>query len=331
MAVDHQLGVKNETVYGTPVTVDEFFEHLPGDPIAVETGRVESGSLRAGQTVQLADRFQPYTLGASGSRTLEVLTGGFDWWLQHMLGTLTTETDEPVEGATSHIGTLGNLFGKSFTWQENVPLGVAKQTNQAFTYGGGKINTWTLSCETEGVLTLEVEVVFANHTTATALATASYPTGLELLSWAYGRLSVGGVAVPVTSWSVSGNNNLKTDRHYIAGSGASPSFGRKEPVVNGFTEITAEFECDLTVLSLGNRCAATARSSTIATLEVVCEGPAVIAGSTYPSVSIEIPALRFDEASLGSLGMEQSMQSLSGVGLDNGTDEPITITYVTAA
>jgi hypothetical protein len=325
---DHQIGLKDETTFGTAVTVDTFFEFLPGDPIAVETGRTESGSLRSGQEVMSADRFLPYRLGASGSRTIEVLTDGFDWWLKHMLGSVTVTANTPVTGCTQTAAVVGDLLGDSFTYQENVPLGPSQATNQAFTYSGGKVTGWTLSCELEGVLTFEAELMFADMTTGTALATASYPAGAQLMSWATSQVEIADVQVPVTQWKVTCDNALKTDRNYLYGSGASPSYGRKEPVTNGFREITVEFECDRTDLSLWNRFASVARATTLCKFEALTQGPAVITGSSYPALNILIPALRIDDASLGGLGLEMPMQSVQGVARDNGTDQPITVTYI---
>lgn len=328
---DYQLGTANETTYGTRVAVDIFHEILPGDPIQLETGRSESGGLRARRVVPYADRFQPYHMGGSGSRSIEVLTLGFEWWLEHMMGNITLEEDDPVAGVNSYIGILADLCDLSFTWQENVVLGACKDTDQAFTWGGGKIVSWTLSCEVEGNLTAEFEVVFANHTTATALATASYPTGADVMSWASGSVSLGGSSVPVTSWSLSCNNNLKTDRHYIAGTGAAPGTARREPVRNGDREITFECEIDFTDLTQWNRFASLTRAGTMAAVAVSAQGPLPITGSTYPALNIAIPALRFDDVSLGTNSQEMSMQSVSGIVLDNGSAEPLTITYVTDA
>jgi hypothetical protein len=331
---DYQCGTKNETSYGARVTVDIFHEILPGEAIQLETGRSESQGLRARRVVPYADRFQPYHLGGSGTRQLEVLTLGFEWWLEHMLGEITdvegdSNPSTPPEGVTAWIGTLGDLCGLSFTWQENVVMGACKNTDQALTWGGGKIVSWTLSCEVEGNLTLEVEVVFANHTTATALATASYPLGAEVMSWATGSVSIAGEPVPVTSWTLSCNNNLKTDRHYISGSGAAPGTARKEPVRDGDREITFECELDFEDMTHWDRFAALERGDTLAEVEVSCQGPLPITGTTYPELRIEIPVLRFDEVSLGQLQQEMSTQTIQGVVLDNGVDEPLTITYIT--
>jgi hypothetical protein len=89
---------------------------------------------------------------------------------------------------------------------------------QPFTYEGGKITEWTLSNSVEGNLVLELNCDFQQVTTATALATASYPTGMENLTWAGGTLTVGGSQVDVTEFSMTVNNGLNVDRRYISGS-----------------------------------------------------------------------------------------------------------------
>lgn len=328
---DYQLGVKNESVYGTPVTVDTFLEFLPGDAIAPETGRTDSQGLRAKRYVGMADRFQPYQLGAAGSRSFEVLTKGAQWFLLHMMGALTSTPDAPVSGVTEHVAIFGDLCGKSFTWQDNVVGGACKNVNNPVTYHGGKINSWSLSCSVEGNLTLEIEVVFAGWSTATALAVASYPSGLEVMSWATGSAQLDGASVPITSWTLSCNNNLKTDRHYIAGSGAAPGTHRKEPVPNGDREVTFECELDFTNLNLWSDSVSTVRGDTLIPVSILTEGPIPITGSTYPALEITIPAFRLDEVSLGQLQQEMSTQSVSGVVLDNGTDQPLTLKYRAAS
>jgi hypothetical protein len=48
---------------------------------------------------------------------------------------------------------------------------------------------------------LEANCDFASQTTGTALATASYPTGMENFTWAGGVVSIGGSAYDVTNFS----------------------------------------------------------------------------------------------------------------------------------
>lgn len=323
---DYQMGTKTESAYGTPVTVDTFWEFLPGDPIQVETGRTDSNGLRTGRYVPRADRFQPYVLGGTGSRQLEVLDTGFDWWLPHLMGASSKTSNGGVD---THTAIFGDLCGKSFTWQENILSGACKSTDNAVTFAGGKVNSWTLSCDVEGNLVLEVEVFFSSFSTATGLATASYPVGAEVLSWSTGKVKLGGSDIPVTSWELSCNNNLKTDRHYINGSGATPGAARKEPVTNGDREVTFKCDLDLTDLSHWQKSVSTVRATTLMSVETVTEGPVVITGSTYPALKVNAPNVRLDEVSIGQLQTEMSTQTISGVVVDGG-GQPLTLTYITA-
>lgn len=327
---DYQLGVKDESTYGTAVVVDTFYPFLPGDPINIDRDVLSSEALKPGRNVPYSALQQPVLKGGSGSRSLEVYSVGFEWFLKHMLGAVTANASTPVAGATSHVATLGDLCGDSFTWQENVVMGACKDTDQAMTWAGGKVASWTLSCDTDGILTCELELLFQSHSTGTALATASYPAGQELLSWAHATVDIASTAIPVMSWSLSCNNGLKDDRYYQNGSGGAASTARYEPVQNSDREITFECELDFTNLTQWNRAAAVTASAGQAAVDVTVEGPSVITGSTYPALQIAIPALRFDEVSLGQLQQEMSTQSVSGVVVDNESAEPLTVTYVTA-
>jgi hypothetical protein len=229
MPLETQLGVKAESTWGTAVVVDRFYE-FNSESITLETGRVESNALRASQRVQRSDRFTPYILGASGSIEMDVLSKGFGWWLEQCLGTIATGS--LTDSTYTHTGTVGTLLAQGFTLQVNRPFHPAG-TNQAFTYEGGKVAKWGFKSDVEGNLVFTADLVFETGITATALATASYPTGMENLTWAGGAVTVGGSAVPVTSFSVEVDNGQDTARHKIRSSTL-----RQEPVEAKNREIT---------------------------------------------------------------------------------------------
>lgn len=326
MSLQHQTGVKKETTYGTAVVVDRFFEVNSGAPAKVETGRSVSAGLRRGQRVVRKDRAVPYVLGATLTRELDVLNSGFGFWLEHMLGAVAT-TGPADTTAYTHTGTIDDLEGTSFTYQENVPLGASGNTDQAFTYEGGKIAKWTLSCETEGLLVASFDMVFEDYTTATALATASYPAAATVpLSWADASATIGGTSVPVTKWSVSCDNKLKTDRHYLAN-----GTRRSEPVEEDLREITVEVECDWSALTQWNRHVSEVVADNYAAIILSAKAPTLIAGAatTYPELRIDLDAVRFDDVDPDTIGPGMTMQTIKGVATDNGTDEPIEVRYVT--
>jgi hypothetical protein len=315
-----QLGIKAESTWGTPVTVDRFYE-FNSESLDTETARVESAGLRTGQRVQRSDRFVPYILGAAGTIEMEVLSSGFGLWFTHALGAVSTGT--VTDSTYTHTFTVGTLLAKGLTVQVNRPLHPAG-TNQAFTYEGMKVSKWGLSCDTEGLLMLSVDLVGETGLTATALATASYPTGMEHLSWAGGVVEIADTAVPVTSFSVEVDNGLDTARHKLRANTL-----RQEPVEATQREITFSLTADFDSLAQHNRVKSVTAAGALAKLEGIWTAPTLAGVSTYPSLKVEIPAARFDEISDYTVSStEPLMQTLSGRGLYNGTDSPISVFYV---
>lgn len=321
-ALDHQFGVKTESGgYGVPVVVDRFYE-FDSEGIEESYGRTEGDPLRAGGAgVLRSDRSTPYFEGASGNVTMAVLTKGFGFWLEHMLGSISTGA--PTDGKYVHTATMGELYGKSFTAQVNRPFHPAG-TNQAFTYEGGKVTEWTLSNSVEDNLMLELGLDFENVSTATALATASYPTAMDNFTWSGGVVTVGGVAYDITEISVQGNNGLDTDRRQIRGNA-----DKKEPTA-GRRELTWSIKADFESLTQRNRAAAVVRATNHAAITATWTGPVLIGASSYPTLTATIPAARFDEWKGAAEGTDGIEQELSGVVRWDGTNSPITLAYGSA-
>jgi hypothetical protein len=317
-----QLGVVDEVTYGTPVTVARFFE-LNSETIKEQRGRIESQGLRAGYRVANKDRFVPYTLGAAGDIVLEPLSKGFGWWLKHMLGTVASGA--PADSATLHTGTIGDLKGDSFTCQFNRPFHPA-DTDQAFTYHGGKVAGWELSNDVDGLLMAKLTCDFEDMDTTTGLAVASYPSGtVENFSFVGGVVEIGDVAFDVTNAVVSCNNNLKTDRRYLRGSAL-----KKEPVENGFRQIAWSLASDFESLTQYDRYRANTRAGALAKIELIWTAPTLIGVSAYPVLKVTIDEARFDDAPVNISGPEALTQALSGVGMYDGTTSAVTIEYTSA-
>lgn len=319
---DWQIGVKSEVSYATALTVDKFYE-FDSESIGDDFRRTQGDPLRTGGAgVIRSDRFTPYYGGANGTVSLAVMTKGFGWWLTHMLGSLATTG--PAETAVyTHTGTLGDLQGDSFTLQVNRPFNPSG-TAQAFTFSGGKVPSWTLSNTAEENLMAELTCDFASATTATALATASYPTAMENLTWAGGTISIGGSAYDVTDFSVSGDNGMNLDRRHIRANTA-----KKEPTT-GRREVTWSLSADFDSLAQRNRAASATRAGALAAISATWNGPTLLGTTLYPSLTVDIAAARFDEWSGAVEGADAINQSLSGVGLYDGTSSAVSITYKSA-
>lgn len=320
MPLATQFGWKAESVYGTPVVVDRFFE-VESFEIVPEIERIEPPVRRSATRGTREDRFVPVVKGYAGSLKLPVMTLGFGALITQMTGVAVVTTG-PTDSTYTHTYTLvgtSSMCGDSFTAQGNMPIGLCGETDQAFTWEGGKVASWTLSCEVGGVTTLSADLLFENGLTATALATASYPTGMEFFSWPLSQVTIATLSVPVTKWSVTCNNNLNADRHYIRNSSQ-----RKEPTENGEREIT--FSCTLDfeaivdgtpagALGVYNKLISATAAGAVTPVVIASTGPTVIAATSYPTLTITMDKVRVDGGAPTMTGPEKAMIDLTGKAL----------------
>jgi hypothetical protein len=322
MPIETQLGTKDETTYGTAVTVDRFVPFL-SESIQPETFRTRTPGLRAGKRTARTDEYVAGVTGYAGSIEIPVESLGFGVWLKRALGGVSTSG--PTGGAYQHVGVIDpDVCVPSFTMQVNRAFAPCAVTDQAFTWEGCQVSSWELNVSVDEVVKFSAEIIAEDGTTGTALASASYPAG-EPLSWSKASLTVGGTAVPVTSFSLKCNNNLKTDRHYLQNSAR-----RSQAARDDFPEVTVEFEADFSSLTQYNRFVAETAAGTRAALVFAATSVTAITTGVFPGVSISLPAVDFTELSVAVEGTEMLMQSITGMVLDNGTDEPISFTYTSA-
>lgn len=317
-ALDAQVGVGVEVTPGTAVTPTRFAE-FSSESIESTYARIESKGLRPGRQYRSDSRFTPYFESAAGDLELEVVSKGMGLFFKHMLGAAAAPVG-PTDGTYSHVFTPGDLAGDSLTVQVGRPEYDGSSV-LPFTYAGGKIATWELSNSNDSNLMLTLGMDFTSETTGTALATASYPTGVETLSWVGGSVSIGGVAFDLTSEvSVSGDNALDTDRRRLRN-----NTGKLEQIGNGYRSGEFSFTAEFDSLAQRNRVAAATAAGTMAEIVLTWQGKTYAAGTTYPSLTVTINA-RFDSFAANVSGPEALMQEVGGVYL--GTDA-IEIAYVT--
>lgn len=315
-SMDHQIGFANETTYGTPVVVSRFFEY-ESESISETEGRTEGDPLRVGSGFVRNDRFTPFFSGAAGNIQMTVLTKGFGYFLQHMMGAVATTG--PAETVVfTHTGTEGALFGKSFTCQMNRPFHPSG-TNQAFTYEGGKITEWTLTNNVNDHLMLDLGVDFQQVLTATALATAAYPAGMDPFSWSKGVVSIGGTPYDVTEIAITCNNGLNTERQQIRGNS-----DKKEPT-SSRREATFSIKADFDSMAQRNRAHAAVRADALASLGGTWTGPTLLGTTIFPEFTATAPSVRFDEWKGATEGTDAIEQELSGVIRYDGTSSPLSL------
>jgi Phage tail tube protein len=316
-----QLGVKAEATYGTGVTVDRFFE-FDSESLAVEVGRVESSGIRAGTRAMRSDRRVPYVIGAGGSVEMMVLSKGWGFWLDKCLGTVATTG--PAESVVyTHTGTVGSLTGKMFTAQVGVPQ-AGGSTVTPKTATGGKVNSFELSCAAGEALKFSADLDFQNLEHSTALATASYPTASELLTFVGGSVTVAGSSVAVRSFSVKVDNGLATDRRFIRSNAL-----KKEPVEAGHRKIDVELGLDFESTTHQDRILSATAAGAQAEVVLTCAGLTTIGSTLKPALTITIPVVMFDGDTPTVGGPDLVTESVKGMGLYDGTNSPITLAYRT--
>jgi hypothetical protein len=254
--LDHQLGLKKETTYNTPVVVDRFFEWLPGDGIDWDPDVVQGEGLRVGSQVARAGRRVALVGQGSGSLKWELASKGMGTVLEGCWGTATSTLVSGTTYQQVFTPVVSGTYLPSYTAQEGItkPGG----TQDAYTYGGVTIGSFEVEMPATGIGTLAVEVDARSLATGTALASATYPATPTLYASALptagamtiaGTLTVptttalgsiaGGTNVAVKSWKLAVNNNIDDERDVIG--------GRNQPTV-GLREIklTTTVEYDAT-------------------------------------------------------------------------------------
>lgn len=314
-----QLGVKDESVVGTKVVVDVFHdltgESMKLDVVVLMPKGIRSSSIARG--VPRSAHMVSYKKGAAGTVTFEVLTKTTTFFLKHLLGTVVTTG--PVTSTYTHTATQGTLTGDSFTMQIGIPR--TDDTMETKTYAGCKIVAWTLSCDVDGALMLDLEIDAIDEDTVTSVAAATFAAGTEMLTFVGGQMKIAAAAIDVKTASFKWTNGLHTDRRF-----QRLNVLKKEQVQSsgpgGEGNLLAEFES----LTAYNRYVA----GTHAAVELLWRGPTVIGGSLYPEWKVTIPDAVFTGETPNLTGPEMVMQPLSfSVGFD-GTNPPVTIAVQSA-
>jgi hypothetical protein len=318
--IDAQFGIVSEVTYGTPVTVTRFYE-FNTESIKRVVGRVESKGHRKDQLVARADRSQPYKMGAAGTVELDVPTKGFGLMLKHCLG-----------GAAISTATDSN-YTQTFTLAEALPAFTAQLarplndgTPTPWTYHGCKVLSLELVMDKLGKLVATVELDAEDEENSTGLATASYTSTTDVFSWAGGSATIDASSAELERFRVKITNPLRTDKYRLRS-----SVLKKEPTRNDHAMIEWELVVDHTAMTNYNKFAAAARADTFGALVATFDGPVAHAGTTVPRLEITIPAARFDAADgINVTDWQELTGTYTGIGTDNGSAEPITITYRTS-
>jgi hypothetical protein len=206
-----QLGVGLESTYGTAVSVTRFLP-LVTEGIEQEEARIESAGIVAGRRVLLSDQWDVGNIDISGPVEMDLVRQGMGGlWLQ-AFGAVSSASSS---GATTHTFTPGDLTGKSLTVQVGRPQVGGVVT--PFSYSGVKVASWEAAAEQGELVTCTFDLVAQAVTTGTALASATFPSGVRAYTYVHGYALVGGSTQLVRGWSIKGDNALDVERRNLGG------------------------------------------------------------------------------------------------------------------
>lgn len=325
MANNMQLGVVAETTYGTPVTVNRWFEFLAGESLERQQNVIMPGGLRPGLYNQLGPRRALTTQWGEGSVPMEVATTGFGIWFEHALGTVSTAVN--VTGSVyTHTFSPGSLAGKSLTVQKGVEPWTAAGTALPFTFHGGKIMGWEFGISVDGFALFSVDMDFEDVDTSTALAAASYGT-LKNFNFKQGTLSIGATSASlstlagVSAATINGENALANERFFLGSSGL-----KEEPLENGFRtlggSLTMEFRNATDIYTAFE-------SDTEKHLRLVFTGD-VISGTYTELLQIDLYDVRFEGETPKVTGPEPAPLTADFTAWEQNNGNSVQITYRTS-
>jgi len=315
--IGSQLGIATESTFNTPVTVTRFYEFTSENLNYNKKVAVGMG-LRAGGQLPRSQRRVVTTSDSTGDINLDLPTRGLGLLLSHAMGSTPSATTTTT-GVYSYTFTLGDVYGRSFTAQVGVPQYGGTVTPK--TIGGAKIQNFELGVAAGGIATGKFTVDAASLTTGVSLATASYSTISNLFHFAQGALTVNGTSVAnVKDFTVTVANTLKGDRYNLGSAGT-----KAEQVINGFRKISGKLTAEFSDTTLLNAFLADSTTALVLTFT-----GATIANGAKETLSITIPAAKFNADTPNVPGPGVVDLSMTFEGYDDGTNQPLTIVYQTA-
>ncbi len=201
--LDVQLGIKKQTDFATPVTVDQFPEVLPDVAFNRQMTTIQSTGLRMGSRTPRAARRLIGKDGGSASVPLEAPLKGLGVWLQAALGTVTNTAVTGATGAFQQVHTpaVGDPINV-YTLQLGVPPRGAAAPSP-LTLNSGWCRSITFDARAGEILKVTTEWGAKEIVTSTALATASYPATNDLFTYCHGAITLGGTLTKPTATALA--------------------------------------------------------------------------------------------------------------------------------
>lgn len=312
---DHVLGVAKETTFGTAVAPSTRFEVL-SESLKLKKDYIESKALKGSRRYLASEGHVVGKSNVEGDIEIEIPSKGAGFWFLQLMGAVTTTTPDGATNRRKHVFTADSaLDTTSFTAE--VQRTDSSGSEHRFIYAGCGLTDMELACKVGEIATMKMSVYGKSESVSQAAAqSATYPASTPLV-FTGAAITVAGSSVPVTDFSLKLENGRKKDRYFLGDS--TPNKMIEADMRSAEGKITVEW----TGLTQYNRFV----NHTSAAVTAKFETQSVIEGSTKGYVLVTLPAVVFTgETPVG--GGDIVEQSIDFKALDNGTDEPVTIEYV---
>jgi len=230
--LDAQIGYVVETTYGTAATVTRFHP-LVSETLKADIDMVESNATFAGFQTIASQQWAQGNKTISGDVMHELYDQDMGLLMRAAFGTVSTVS---AGGTGTHTFFPASPI-VSFTAQVGRPTIYGSVI--PFTYEGLKISSWELGADAGQIATWKMSVLGEEETIilsqGTALASASYTSGMK--PWLFKSMSVSllGTTTPVSSFKIAGDNKL-AERRFLGSTIIS------EPLRQDYAEYTGELK-----------------------------------------------------------------------------------------
>lgn len=328
-----QVGFAAESVWGTPVTVTRFLEHL-SEELNWEPTWLDSAGIKAGQAFKRITRTKQSRKSVSGGFSLEAADKGLGLLIKHALGSSGVATVIGATAAYEQFHTPGIKTDLGLTVQVGRPQ--TDGTVHAFTYEGCKITGWEFSCSDGALAQFKFDMDGQDMSTVTALATASYIASTGVFdfseaatftlggtpSTAAGETTIaGGTAVEtvVRGITLRGETPMATERFGLGNAGVkSQQIENAIPMITGTLEGEFTDRAEIYDLLTGN---------TTTSLQLDFEHGDAGGGNAF-LLSFILPAVKVKTAGVNMSGPDIIGQSINFEAYDNEADPVIQVKIV---
>jgi hypothetical protein len=314
--LDAQLGIGNETTYGTRVAPTTYLP-FESESLALTQEYIANQPLMAGVMVQPSGYHVSSTRSVEGSVEMLLHDRGMGKLFNLLTGSaVTSVTPSGATNARTQTFPIGltSPVGKSVSFQVGRPDTTG--TVRPFDYAGAKITEATISIEAGEAATLNLSIDGRDEQTSQTLGTPTYSASAKPYGFKDWSITVGGSAqANVRSLTITVPLNMSTDRYHLGNSGV-----KDEPLLNAQSELAISATLEFASLADHTRF----RNESLVAL-VARARNTLIEGSSYFQTEITVPAAKQISSSPVVAGPDLITSEVEFRALWNGTDAPMTI------